>query len=678
MDLGPGPSCGALPTDEGTWFSVEAPNAKHVDLCLFTQESPVEDKRLRLENTAQGIHRVFVAGVGPGQLYGYRVAGPCAGGHGRYFNPNKLLLDPWARQVAGPLHFQGCQRTFNERGGPDGQDSAQAMLRSVVQPRLDAIPVHDRPQVAAPDTVLYECHVRGMTARHPDVPLALRGTFLGLCQRPIIEHLQLLSVTSVSLMPVAACFVEEHLVAKGLTNYWGYAPVAAFAPDPRFATLGGDPVSEFRQMVQTFHQAGLEVIIDVVFNHTGEGDDRGATLSLRGLDHDSFFAVSDDAPHVSLDYTGCGNSLDLSSPTCLRYVMDVLRYWATQMGVDGFRFDLATTLARGPHGFDPHAPFLAAITQDPVLRALKLIAEPWDLGIGGYRLGGFPTPFAEWNDRYRDGVRRYFRGDHGSSAELATRISGSSDFFGTPARGPAASVNYITSHDGFSLWDLVSYAHAHNDANGENGMDGHSENLSQNYGIEGESEDAEIVESRLTTMRSMLLCLAMSHGTPMLSHGDELGRSQAGNNNTYCQDNELTHLDWSSPRSSSLLTFVRTVFGARARHPCLRPLQHMHGDLVSRRPDISWWRADGQRMNAADWNRAAFAVRVCGQPGDSVLVLFNAADTPRTFALPTADIHYGWVAVADGAHAASCATEIVSQWTVAPRATALLEQWRNA
>ena len=672
----PGPIFGALPSAGGTWFCVEAPNAKRVELCLFEPGAPRESRRLSLLPMAHGIHRLFVQGVQAGQEYGYRVAGPALTGSGRYFNPQKLLVDPWARRVTGPLRFHPSQRTFSQSGQHDVSDSAVAGLRSVVTAPAAHAPPPPRSRVALSDTVVYECHVRGMTIGHPQVPQGLRGRFLGVCDRHIIEHLQRLSVTTVSLMPVTACYVEEHLVDKGLTNYWGYAPFAAFAPDPRFATVGGDPVVEFREMVAALHDAGLEVVVDVVFNHTAEGDARGATLSMRGLDHDAFYAVSEAPPHQPLDYTGCGNSLDLTSPTCLRYVMDALRYWSTEMGVDGFRFDLATTLARTHHGFDIHAPFFAAVAQDPVLRQLKLIAEPWDVGEHGYRLGAFPAEFSEWNDRYRDGVRRFFRGDGAASADLATRLSGSSDVFGGALRGPQASVNFVTSHDGFSMWDLVSYAHAHNEDNGENGADGHNENLSHNFGVEGETQLPEVQEARLTTVRSMLLCLAMSQGIPMLSHGDELGRSQGGNNNAYCQDNEVTHIDWSCPRMASILPFARAVFAARARHPCTRATHHMHGMPIAGRSDLSWWRPDGEEMTLQDWSATSFAMRLCGEMGDSVLVLLNSAEAPCNFLLPAPDMDYVWSLVANGSDAQPQADSAVTEFTLASRSAALFEQRR--
>lgn len=630
---------GAFVVGGGTWFRVEAPNAERVELCLF--EDGQSERRHDLTRQVDGTHVTFVPGVGAGQQYGYRAHGSPGASAGSAYNPSKLLVDPWARRLAGDLSFHASQKSVDALGHPDLSDSAGAGLRSVVVAAQPAATVQ-RPAVPMERTVLYECHVRGMTMLHPEVPEPLRGTFLGLCQAPLIDHLKSLSVTTLSLLPVAATFVEEHLVQKGLTNYWGYAPFAAFAPDPRFATEGGDPVAEFRTMVSELHEAGLEVVLDVVFNHTGEGNRQGATLSFRGLDEAAFYARVAEPPHALRDYSGCGNSLDLTSPTCLRYVMDALRYWVEEMGVDGFRFDLATALARDQIGFALHGPFLSAIQQDPVLRHVKLIAEPWDLGDFGYRLGGFPPIFSEWNDRYRDAVRRFFRGDAGATSELATRLAGSSDLFDVAGRGPSATVNFVTSHDGFTLRDLVSYNDRHNLANGEQGRDGHGGNFSQNFGVEGATSDPEVHARRMTAARAMILCLAAAHGVPMIAHGDELGRTQQGNNNAYCQDGPLTWMDWSDNLSDELLPFTRAAFALRAQHPALRPARHMHGHGHDGRPDLSWFQPTGQLNGHHGWQQQAFAMRACGELGEALLLLLNGSDEPCRFVLPRPDRKYVW------------------------------------
>lgn len=666
---------GGLARRGGANFAVEAPHAERLELCLFAPGAAIEYVRLPMFRESDGRFHLWVKGVRAGQQYGYRAYGPFAPAAGHYFEPSKLLLDPWCRQVEGVLRHDARHQVCTADGEPIKEDSAPTHMRSVVVAPGRLVPEGERPRVPWPDTVLYECHVKGMTAQHAAVPHAQRGTFLGLCHRVVLEHLRSLSVTTVSLLPVAAWYDEEHLVQKGLTNYWGYAPICPFAPTPRYATPGGDPCREFRQMVAEFHRAGLEVVLDVVFNHTPEGNERGPSLAYRGLDNRAFYALSPEEPLHYVDHTGCGNSLDLSKPTCLRHVMDALRHWATEYGIDGFRFDLATTLARTPEGFRGDGPFLSAILQDPVLRELKLIAEPWDVGYGGYRVGAFPPGFSEWNDRFRDTVRRFYRGDGGQAPDLATRLAGSSDIFGQLGRGPQASVNFVTSHDGFTLADLVRYTERHNEANGEENRDGHHGNFSQNFGHEGPTTDRRVEQCRLTTQRALLLTLAVAHGVPMIAHGDEVGRTQLGNNNAYCQDNAVTHMDWSTSEAAMLLPFARAVFALRRRHPCLRVQEHMHGNEVLGRQDLSWWRPDGLPLaTSEDWGGGAFAMRVFGAPGDGVLLLLNGTEERVRFVLPSADKGYGWYMVADAACVQVPAGRAMVGATVVSKAAVVFEQ----
>ena len=710
---------GAQCVSGGTWFTVEAPHAERVELCLFEPGAAQESRRLGMAKSADGIHfSLFVPGVGPDAPYGYRAHGPHDPDDGLLFNPNKLLVDPWARATSGPLAFHPSQRThpaprepepgeapprgqpsqpLDMQGGPlapDPHDSAAAMLRSIVVDdgplRAQAASAPPVPGIPLADTVLYECHVRGMTRAHPGVPTHLRGTYLGLCHEAAVDHLKRLGVTTLSLLPVAEYYDEEHLCERGLSNYWGYAPVCCFTPTRRYATKGGDPRLEFRTMVDTLHRAGLEVLVDVVFNHTAEGDARGTTLALRGLDNRAYYALAPEWPRRPRDHTGCGNSLDLNQPSCLRYVLDALRAWVVELGVDGFRFDLAVTLARTETGFSPTAPFLAAITQDPLLRNCKLIAEPWDVGDSGYRLGGFPAGFSEWNDRFRDTVRRFFRGDDGHTADLATRLAGSSDLFGAVGRGPLASVNFVTSHDGFTLRDLVSYAHKHNGANREDNRDGHDGNFSQNFGHEGPTRRAHVEHARQTAARSMLLCLATAHGVPMLGHGDELGRSQAGNNNAYCQDNALTQVPWpadsNGPASGfreraagedtwaqQLLPFACAALAARRRHPCLRSVRHLHGDTVAGRSDLVWLNTRGTTMTAADWRGKHLAMRICGVPGDGVVLLLNGGRRTTRFKLPGADDGFCWQVALDAARPDPCDKPAAHAVSVGAHSAMLLE-----
>mgnify|MGYP002632206333 CR=1 FL=1 len=619
----PGP--GAVLHDEGAHFSVVSRHAHAVELCLYDPRAPdVELARLPMRHGEQDLWSLDVPGLRAGALYGYRVHGDARPALGHAFDPSKLLIDPWARATTGSHRWHPSQQ-------PGGGDSAAYMPRSVlIDPRFDWL--GDRPPGTAwADTLLYEAHVKGMTARHPDVPPEQRGRYLGLASPPIVEHLQRLGVTALQLLPVQQAWDERHLVERGLTNYWGYAPIAPFAPDGRFASGSrGEQVSEFREMVRRLHAVGIEVLLDVVFNHSAEGGDGGPLLSLRGLDNPTFYRLHPSDPARGVDWTGCGNTLDVREPQVRRWILDCLRWWVREMHVDGFRFDLGVTLDRSPG-------FVAALAADPALRGVKLIAEPWDLGPDGYRLGRFGAPWVEWNDRFRDAARRVWRGDPGVLPELATRLAGSSDVFEAP-RGPLAGINYVACHDGFTLADLCSYRRKHNEANGEANRDGTDANHSTNGGVEGATTDPAILATRERIARNLLATVALAQGVPMLGHGDELGRSQGGNNNAYCQDSPLSWVDWSpSPRRDALLTFTRLAFGLRRQCLALRGGTFFSGEADDGgERDVVWSAPSGAELQGADWaGLQGFAMRLRGAPGSGpLLALINPSDRPLAFALP--------------------------------------------
>jgi len=546
-----------------------------------------------------------------------------------------------------------CRIAFDEAGLGDFEQYV------VIDPAFDWR--GDRPpKIPWNQTVIYECHVKGMTIKHPGVPEKVRGTYLGLCTKPIIEHLRALGVTSVELLPIHHCISARRLVDRGLTNYWGYDSIGFFAPDARFSLE--NQVGEFKQMVRTLHAAGLEVILDVVYNHTAEGDQLGPTLAFRGIDNRAYYHLEPDDPRHYVDFTGTGNSLNMGHPNTLQLVMDSLRYWVMEMHVDGFRFDLAPALARQLYEVDRLSAFFDVIHQDPVLSQMKLIAEPWDAGPGGYQVGKFPVGWAEWNGKYRDTVRRFWRGEGGQVADLASRLSGSADIYQWTQRSAYASINFVTAHDGFTLHDLVSYEQKQNEANGENNQDGSSDNLSRNWGVEGPTSDPAILEARYRAMRNVLATLALSQGVPMISLGDELARTQRGNNNAYCQDNETSWVDWNlDERQRGLLDFARRLFAIRAANPVLRRRTFFRGQIVDHPglEDLTWLRADGTEMAEADWKTAAaHALGMLingdatdetddkGEPikGDTMLLLVNASDAQIDYALPN---HGGWSALID-------------------------------
>ncbi|GAA1975180.1 glycogen debranching protein GlgX [Kitasatospora viridis] len=644
----------------GTNFALWAPGAEAVELCLF-DEGGAESRHRLTEQTFQTWHG-YLPGVGPGTRYGYRVHGRWDPWTGARWNPAKLLIDPYARAVDGG--FTGdpaCCGSVRDWPDPqtadtvrDDRDSAPYTARSVVVHDDDDWSQDRRPKTPWAETVLYELHVRGFTRRHPGVPPELRGTYAGLAHPAAIEHLVSLGVTAVELLPVHQFASEDFLRGRGLSNYWGYNSIGWFAPHGGYSSSGtrGQQVGEFKRMVRALHAAGIEVILDVVYNHTAEGGELGPTLSLRGIDNAGYYRLGRGNRGYT-DYTGCGNTLDTRQPHTVRLVTDSLRYWAAEMGVDGFRFDLAAALARGSDAVDMHHPLLAAISQDPLLSRVKLIAEPWDVGAGGYQVGNFPPLWAEWNDKYRDTVRDFWRGQADGVGGLAYRLSGSSDLYQLGGRRPYASVNYVTAHDGFTLRDLVSYNGKHNEANGEQNRDGTDDNRSWNCGAEGESADPAVLELRDRQLRNLLATLLLSTGVPMLTAGDEFGRTQGGNNNAYCQDNEIGWVDWSlleQPRWRALRDFTAALVSLRRRHPVLRQRAFFSG-LAARPgqlPDLTWYTADGTEMTGVDWsgqstvlgmrlNGGAMSERDRqGRPltDDGFLLLLNAGPTAVEFALP--------------------------------------------
>jgi glycogen operon protein len=585
---------------EGVNFAVFSQHATRMVLCLFSGDGRRETAQLELIERDGDVWHGYVAGLRPGQAYGFRAHGPYAPAEGHRFNPNKLLVDPYARRLSGQpvwnpalmgyrIDAPHADLTFDLR------DSAPFAPRGIVvaDRRFDGT----RPGTRWRDTVIYEAHVKGMTARRGDA--GPPGKFLALASDPVLDHLVKLGITAIELLPVQAFITDHFLQEKGLTNYWGYQTIGFFAPDTRYLSDGD--ITEFRRMVDRFHGAGIEVIMDVVYNHTGEGNELGPTLSFRGLDNASYYRLLPDRRYYAND-AGTGNVLNIAQPMVLRMVMDSLRYWVEVMGVDGFRFDLAASLGRTAAGFSPGAAVFDAVRQDPVLQGVKMIAEPWDIGPGGYQLGAFPPPFHEWNDRFRDGVRRFWRGDGGMAPDLAERITGSAGLFDHTRRPATTSINLVTSHDGFTLHDLVSYREKHNEANGEGNRDGHSDNHSDNMGVEGPASDPAVVAARLLRKRNMLATLMLSQGTPMLLAGDELGHSQGGNNNAYAQDNATSWIDWDGA-DEDLIRFTRRLIAFRKAHPVLRQKLFLHSRerSLDGKEDIFWRRTDGQPMGPSDW-----------------------------------------------------------------------------
>jgi len=603
---------GAIWDGKGTNFTLFSANATKVEICLFDSVGARELERIALPEYTDEIWHGYLPEVGPGDVYGLRVHGPYEPSAGHRFNPNKLLLDPYARGHTGELKWahecfgytigaEGDDLSFDER------DSAPFMPKCVVvdpnfdwhgQPRSRAVP-WDR-------TIIYEAHVRGFTKLHPAVPIKQRGTFAGLGTQQIVDYVKSLGVTSVELLPIHTFVNDSHLLEQGLTNYWGYNSIGFFAPDPRYASEPEQCLREFKEMVARFHEAGLEIILDVVYNHTAEGNERGPTLSFKGIDNATYYRLLPDDQRYYINDTGTGNTLNMSHPAVIQMVTDSLRYWVNELHVDGFRFDLGTILAREPAGFDNQSGFLKACHQDPVLRSVKLIAEPWDCGPGGYQVGGFPPGWAEWNDRYRDVVRDFWKGS-GAASEVAKRLCASADVFNHLGRRPSSCVNFVTAHDGFTLNDLVTYNDKHNEANGEDNKDGSSDNRSWNCGVEGPTDDPAITALRERQMRNLLSTLLLSQGTPMLLAGDEFGRTQLGNNNAYCQDNEISWLNWDlQTKGQELIAWVQKLTGLRHKYPILRRNRFLTGayDEELDVKDLAWINASGAEMRDEDWSDA--------------------------------------------------------------------------
>ncbi len=597
----------------GVNFAIYSENAEAVELCFF--DSPAASRAsqvIRLTQRTRNTWHAFVRGCAPGALYGYRVYGRYDPWTGLRFNPAKLLVDPYARALTGAVDWRASSPFGYPLGhtetdlARDDSDSAAAVPKSiVVDPGFDWGD-DQPPRVPLQRSVIYEVHVKGFTARFPRLAPKLRGTYAGLAAGPVIQYLKKLGVTAVELLPVHACQPEKPILDRGLTNYWGYNTLGYFAPDSRYSSSGGlgAQVAEFKRMVKALHRAGLEVILDVVYNHTCEGNHLGPTLSWRGIDNPTYYCLEPGRLRYYRDYTGCGNSLNMQHPAVLRMIADSLRYWVLEMRVDGFRFDLASALAREGGGPDRLASFFDIVYQDPVLNHVKLIAEPWDVSLGGYQVGGFPVDWSEWNGRYRDTVRRYWKGDHGLLADMAYRLTGSSDLYRDDGRSPSASVNFITCHDGFTLNDLASYDHKHNEANLEDNHDGADSNDSWNCGVEGETSNPAVLDLRMREMRNFLATLLLSQGTPMLWAGDEFARTQRGNNNSYCQDNEIGWVDWRRAREySELLEFTRGLIAFRAAHPVFRRTRFFEGRDFSldQIKDITWLKPDGREMRGEDW-----------------------------------------------------------------------------
>jgi len=653
----------------GVNFALFSEHATAVHLCLFDDASATSERAcVPLTERTDRVWHGYLPDLRPGQLYGYRVYGPWDPARGLRFNPAKVLLDPYARAIGRPLSWHPSVFAFaadsEGDGAPTTDDSAPyAPLAVVTEDGFDW-KLDRRPRIPWHQTVIYEAHVKGFTALNPAVPKELRGTYLGLASPAAIQHLRGMGVTSVELMPVHAHVDEHALVERGLTNYWGYNTIGYFAPDTRFAVSQNpvDAATEFKTMVRALHAAGLEVILDVVYNHTAEGNHCGPTLSFRGIDNTSYYRLQPGRPSRYEDFTGTGNTLNMQSPHVLQLMMDSLRYWVEDMRVDGFRFDLASALARELHAVDRLSSFFDVIQQDPVISRVKLIAEPWDVGEGGYQVGNFPPGWTEWNGKYRDAVRRFWRGDHGTLPELATRLAGSSDLYSSSGRQPHASVNFVTAHDGFTLADLVSYTAKHNEANGEENRDGESNNLSFNCGAEGPSIDPAVAELRRRQRRNLLVTLIVSQGVPMISGGDELGRSQLGNNNAYCHDSPLTWTPWPAPDADhDFLEFLERLVAVRTTSAVLRRRTFLDGRKAGG-ADVLWLRSDGAEMADADWADASrLSVGMLldgtrigeldheGQPivGDSLYVFLNASEQAVSITLPPVPGGGAWEHVLD-------------------------------
>ncbi len=687
---------GAIWDGTGVNVAVYSEPAERIELCLF--EGDGNETRVDLPSITAFVHHGYFPELRPGQRYGFRVHGPWSPEDGVLCNPNKLLTDPYAYALEGDLDWNDSIFAF-ENGGDELNtlDSAPSVPRSVIVDQSFDWGTDQAPRTPLYRTIIYETHVRGISMTHPGVPSELRGTYAGLASEPIIEHLLSVGVTAVELLPVHHHVSEHHLVKEGLTNYWGYNTLGFFAPHADYAIdrghgpWAGSQAVEFKNMVKALHRAGIEVILDVVYNHTAEGNQGGPMLSLKGFDNPAYYRLSSENKRHYVDYTGTGNSLNMRHSQSLQLMMDSLRFWITEMHVDGFRFDLASALARGLHEVDRLSSFFDLIHQDPVVNRVKLIAEPWDVGEGGYQVGNFPPLWSEWNARYRDGVRDYWRGADESLADFASRLTGSSDLYAWSGRRPSASINFVTAHDGFTLHDLVSYNEKHNEANGEDNRDGESHNRSWNSGAEGPTDDPAILDVRNVRRRSILATLLLSQGVPMLLGGDELGRTQQGNNNGYCQDNELSWYDWDNI-DGDLLGFVRRLVRLRSEHPIFRRRRwfegrDLHGSDVF---DIEWFSADGTHMTDDDWNNGLVrslmvylngkvipAPDYYGNPvtDDSFLLLFNPNSEVAKFQVPDGLEAMTWRVEIDTAtdHQRDAIVATKDVWPVAPWAVVVLQ-----
>ncbi|HYZ93145.1 MAG TPA: glycogen debranching protein GlgX [Actinomycetota bacterium] len=664
---------GATWDGEGVNFSIFSESAESIELCLFNSaDDPTEAQRITMRDRTDLIWHAYLPDVRPRQAYGYRVYGPYEPHNGHRFNHNKLLIDPYAKAVTGTVQWSDA--IFGYKVGEDDlsfdeRDSAPGMPRCVVIDPSFTWGEDRAPATPWNRTIIYELHVKGLTELHPGVPEDLRGTYLGLASDAVIDHLLGLGITAVELMPVHQFIDDRHLVERGLSNYWGYNSIGYFAPDMRYATSRrGGQVDEFKSMVKTLHRAGLEVILDVVYNHTGEGGEMGPTLSFRGIDNVAYYRLQPDDRRRYMDFTGTGNSLNMLDPRTMQLIMDSLRYWVLEMHVDGFRFDLAPVLARELYEVNRLATFFDIIQQDPVLSQVKLIAEPWDVGPGGYQIGNFPIGWAEWNGKYRDCLRRFWRGEPGQVPELASRLSGSSDLYASSGRRTYASINFVTCHDGFTLHDLVSYEHKHNEANGEENKDGADENYSRNWGAEGKTDSVRIKRMRQRMKRNFLATLIFSQGVPMLLAGDEMGRTQRGNNNAYCQDNGISWVRWDlRSEDRELLAFTRRLIELFKENPVLRRRSFFTGREIpgEMAKDLTWVRPDGTEMTEEDWGaednhvlgmlvhgEATDEVDERGRPiaGQTLLLLLNAGTRSRHFLLPKAEGLGLWRILVDTAH----------------------------
>ncbi len=691
---------GATWDGNGTNFAVFSEGAEAVELCLFDKsQDQAESKRIRMRERTNGIWHIYLPDVGPGQLYGYRMHGPYEPAQGLRFNANKLLLDPYAKAIGRDVQWDDSLFGYtigheNEDLSFDERDSAPfAPLGIVIDESFDWGD-DASPAIAWHDTVIYEAHVKGLTIKHPDVPEHERGTYAGIANPAIIEYLQKLGITAIELMPIHFFPDDRHLLEKGLHNYWGYNTLGFFAPQRGYAARRGEPaevVREFKEMVKALHAAGIEVILDVVYNHTAEGNERGPTLSFRGLDNKAYYRTVADDERYYMDFTGCGNTLNMVHPHSLQLLMDSLRYWVTDMHVDGFRFDLASALARELHEVDQLGAFFDTIYQDPTLATVKLIAEPWDLGDGGYQVGKFPLGWAEWNGKYRDTVRQFWKGEMGLHSEIATRLGGSSDLYEHTGRLPSSSINFVTAHDGFTLHDLVSYNEKHNEANGEDGRDGSDDNNSWNCGAEGETDDPAIIALREQQKRNLLATMLFSQGVPMICAGDEIARTQGGNNNGYCQDTEISWHNWElNDRSQALLDFTRRLIHYRRRHPNFHRRSFFEKDptVAPHEENVRWLRSDGQPMGETDWQEGGW-MRTLGMylPGTApeirdaygapvddhdFLLLLNAHHEKVEFRMPEEIANGKWVLAFDTARPEVENAELKSSPAVAMEGRSLI------